>query len=111
MPLEGVPADLRSAIEAVEALQEEYAEAGAGDSEPDSQFHRIIQRACDGKVYDWSKLDWDLYDHADANSEERRLAEEAKPKLTAAAKRVYELILLHNSDADVVQELREYAWR
>lgn len=113
----GVPDDLRAAIGEWEDLQDEYTDAGAGDTEPDGVFHGVIRRAVLGKPQPWDTLDWQLFDSEPDdpdNPEERRTYEralEAVPKLTAAAKKVDELVRKYADSRKVVDALRGYCWR
>lgn len=112
--LPGLPDDLREAITEFEQLQVQYADAGADDSEPEHLFHDIIWAGLHGRTFDFTDFYWKLYEYDAEDEEEKeanRLAQEASPKLTAAAKKVYELTLLHNHNLLVRAALKEYAHR
>ncbi len=110
--LENLPADLRQAVGYVESLFDQYAVGGAADSEPEAVFHDIIRQACALASVDWRDVDWDLYDHRDAEREQQRAAAEAKPKLTTAARLVYDIIRIkYTNNTDVCNFLQAYAWR
>lgn len=113
----GLPDDLRIAIAEFEDLQEEYADAGASDTEPDGVFHWIIKQGVHRKTIDWEKVDFEVFDTPpddDDDAEDRRTYEralEAIPKLKYAGQKVHAHVILHADSRKVVDILRDYCWR
>lgn len=73
---------IKAAMQAFEKLQRSYAKYGAGDTEPDGEFHDIVARAFKGKPVstDLSAGEWQLY------SDERGVGLAASNMNRAAAK-------------------------
>ena len=78
---------LKDAISEFEKLQDKYAKYGAADTEPSAVLRGVMRKALARKSVTWDREDfWQLYEMPGAM--------DVGQELTAAAKKIYELVLV-----------------
>jgi hypothetical protein len=94
---------IESEIKKFEELQKKFTSLGADDSEPDSIFQMMIAMAVTkDPIQVGEDIDWDLYEHSDADV--------AAQQMTLQAWKVYDSILKFAGAVDL-EALKKYCWR
>ncbi|GEM_PF-4203457 len=94
---------IESEIQKFEALQKNYEDFGADDSEADYVFQLVIARAISNTPVDIDEaIEWELYDEEKCDA--------VAKELTTQAWRVYKTIQSNAQASDII-ELQKYCWR
>lgn len=103
----GAVAELEKAVVAFEKVQRKHAKLGAGDTEPEYQFHNALRHAVQGRrQVPVTAGQWELFD-------EQPGAEGAARELRRACERAVDVVLEARlaDRPELIRFLRGYCWR